>query len=45
MGEFLTVTEPILAAIAAGDVSPEEGMTQMQSELTVVVQEAGYPMK
>nr|WP_299169759.1 extracellular solute-binding protein [uncultured Arthrobacter sp.] len=44
MGEFLTVTEPILAAIAAGDVSPEEGMTQMQSELTAVVQEAGYPM-
>lgn len=45
MGQFLTVTEPILAAIAAGDVSPEEGMTQMQSELTAVVEEAGYPMK
>lgn len=42
--EFLNVTEPIIAAIAAGDVSPEDGMAQLQEQLTKVVAEAGYPM-
>lgn len=43
IGEFLTVTEPIIANIAAGDVTPEAGMRQMQAELLAVVQQAGFP--
>lgn len=42
--QFLDVTEPTLASIAAGTVSPAEGMAQMQEELTAIVEEAGYPM-
>ncbi|MGV8896879.1 MAG: ABC transporter substrate-binding protein [Rhodoglobus sp.] len=42
--EFLTVSEPIIAAIAAGDVSPEDGMAQLQEQVTQVVTDAGYPM-
>ncbi|WP_168187235.1 ABC transporter substrate-binding protein [Salinibacterium sp. UTAS2018] len=42
--EFLTVSEPIIAAIAAGDVSPEDGMAQLQEQVTQVVEDAGYPM-
>lgn len=44
IGPFLTVTEPIVANIAAGDVSPEAGMRQMQEELMAVVRDAGFPM-
>lgn len=44
IGEFLTVTEPALAAIAAGDVTPEEGLAQMQEDLTAVVEDSGYPV-
>ncbi len=42
--EMLAVTEAILANIAAGSVSPEEGMTTMQEELTAVMRETGLPM-
>ena len=42
--QMLTVTEPILTEIAAGTLSPEDGMAQMQEELTEVVTAAGYPM-
>lgn len=45
IGPFLNTTEPIIAAIAAGDVSPEEGMTRLQEEITQVVEDAGYPMR
>lgn len=44
IGEFLTVTEPAVAAIAAGDVTPEEGLAQLQEDLTAVVEDAGYPV-
>lgn len=44
IGDFLNVTEPILANIAAGSLSPEDGMTQMQEELTAVIEEGDYPM-
>jgi multiple sugar transport system substrate-binding protein len=43
-GEFLGVTETILADIAAGDIEPAAGMERMQEELTRVVEESGYPM-
>lgn len=39
--DFLEVTEPVLAAIAAGDVSPEDGLAQLQEQLTAVVEDAG----
>lgn len=42
--EMLEVTEPILASIAAGSVSPEDGMGTMQEELTKVMQDTGLPM-
>lgn len=44
IGDFLNVTEPILANIAAGSVSPEDGMAQMQDELTAVIEDGEYPM-
>lgn len=44
IGDFLNVTEPILANIAAGSLSPEEGMAQMQDELTAVIEDGEYPM-
>ena len=44
IGEFLNVSEPIIGSIAAGDVSPEEGMRQLQEAVTKVVADAGYPM-
>lgn len=44
IGDFLNVTEPILANIAAGEVTPEDGMAQMQEQLTAVVEEGDYPM-
>ena len=40
---MLPVTEKHLAAIAAGKVTPEAGMGQMQNELLQVVTKAGYP--
>lgn len=46
-GERMTrITEPILEAIAAGDLSPVGGMNQMQDELTALVEDLGpdYPM-
>jgi multiple sugar transport system substrate-binding protein len=43
-GEFLAVTETILADIAAGDIAPAEGMAKMQEQLTAVVEDSGYPM-
>lgn len=43
IGPFLEVTEPIIANIAAGDVSPEDGMAQLQEEVLAVVEEAGFP--
>ena len=42
--EFYDITETIIANIAAGDVTPEEGMNEMQEKLTKVVEESGYPM-
>jgi multiple sugar transport system substrate-binding protein len=42
--EYLTVTEPILADIAAGAIAPADAMAKMQTELTAVVEQAGYPM-
>ena len=44
IGDFLNVTEPILANIAAGEVTPQDGMAQMQEELTGVIEDGGYPM-
>lgn len=44
IGDFLNVTEPILANIAAGSVSLEDGMAQMQDELTAVIEDGDYPM-
>lgn len=43
LGPYLTVTEPIIANIASGDVLPEEGMRQMQAEVLRIVQDAGLP--
>lgn len=43
-GEFLGVTETILADIAAGDVSPADGMARMQEQLTALIEDVGYPM-
>jgi multiple sugar transport system substrate-binding protein len=40
-GDVLNVTEPGLANIAAGQVSPSEGMNQIQSGLTSVVKKDG----
>jgi multiple sugar transport system substrate-binding protein len=45
IGDFLTATEPIIGSIAAGDVSPEDGMAQLQEAVSGVVQKAGFPMK
>ncbi|QOR72441.1 extracellular solute-binding protein [Ruania alkalisoli] len=42
IGEFLSVTEPALANIAAGEVTPEEGLAALQEELTAIVTEGGY---
>ncbi|MDN3311608.1 extracellular solute-binding protein [Microbacterium oryzae] len=42
--EMLTVTEQRLSQIAAGSVTPEEGMAGLQEDLTAIVEEAGYPM-
>jgi multiple sugar transport system substrate-binding protein len=41
--DMLNVTEPILADIAAGDVSPEEGMQQMQREFEQIVEANDLP--
>ncbi len=41
---MLEVTERILSQIAAGSVSPEDGMAQMQTELTAVMEETELPM-
>ncbi len=42
--EFLTVTEPLLAQIAAGEIEPAAGMQQLQQQLIDVVTKAGVPM-
>jgi multiple sugar transport system substrate-binding protein len=44
IGPFLTVTEPIIANIASGDVTPAEGMRQMQEGVLKVVEESGLPL-
>lgn len=41
---MLPVTEKWLGQIAAGSVTPEEGMNNMQADLTKVVKDAGFPM-
>ncbi len=43
-GEMLPMTEGHLAAIVAGAVSPEDGMNQIQTDLTALVEKYGYPM-
>ena len=42
--EMLPITERHLAEIAAGKVSPQDGMAAMQQELTEIVRKYGYPM-
>lgn len=42
--DMLTITEPILGNIAAGKVSPEDGMQQMQQELTAMAKKKGLAM-
>ena len=41
---MLDVTETVLADIAAGSVSPEEGMTQLQEQVVAIVEENDLPM-
>ncbi|GAB2529075.1 extracellular solute-binding protein [Paramicrobacterium agarici] len=38
------ITEKYLAQIAAGSISPEEGVKAIDEELTPIIEEAGYPM-
>lgn len=42
--QFLEVTEPILADVAAGSLAPADAMARMQDELTSIVEEVDYPM-
>ena len=42
--DLLNITEPLLGHIASGEVSPEDGMTQMQAEVTALVQRLGLPV-
>lgn len=42
--EMLALTEPALGAIAAGSVSPEEGMEQLQADLEGLISELDLPM-
>ena len=39
--DMLALTEPVLANIAAGTVSPADGMAQLQAEIAELVQETG----
>lgn len=43
ISEFLTASETILADIAAGSVTPEDGMRELQEKTTRIVTDAGYP--
>lgn len=43
--DMLTITEPILTNIAAGTVTPEAGMADMQAQLTALIEGAGLPMQ
>ncbi|MFB7893643.1 extracellular solute-binding protein [Microbacterium sp. NPDC056044] len=42
--DMLTITEPILTNIAAGTVTPEAGMADMQAQLTALIKKQGLPM-
>jgi len=42
--DMLPLTEKYLSQIAAGTVSPKDGMDKLNAELTEVVKKAGYPM-
>lgn len=42
---MVTATEKHLAQIAAGSVTPEDGMAALQTDLLKVVQDAGFPTK
>jgi multiple sugar transport system substrate-binding protein len=42
-GEMLNLTEPTLQDIAAGEVTPEEGMQELQDSLSTLVQEQKLP--
>lgn len=42
--QMLEVTERILPQIAAGSISPEDGMKQMQEDLTNVIRKTELPM-
>ena len=42
--DMLPITEKYLSQIAAGTVSPKDGMDKLNAELTEVVKKAGYPM-
>lgn len=42
--QMLEVTERILPQIAAGSLSPEDGMAQMQEDLTAVMRKTDLPM-
>lgn len=43
--QMLQQTEPVLASIAAGTVSPEAGMQQLQAAVSQVIKDAKLPMK
>src|SRR5699024_242153 len=42
---MVTATEKHLAQIAAGSVTPEDGMEALQADLLKIVQDAGFPTK
>jgi multiple sugar transport system substrate-binding protein len=42
--DMLPITEKYLSQIAAGTISPQDGMDKLNAELTEVVKKAGYPM-
>jgi multiple sugar transport system substrate-binding protein len=42
--DMLPVTEKYLSQIAAGSISPEQGVSQIAAELAAIVKKAGYPM-
>lgn len=42
--QMLEVTEPALGAIASGEVSPEEGMAQLQVDLEALMTDLDLPM-
>ena len=43
--DMMTITEPILGNIAAGTVSPSDGMKQMQQQLSALIKKEGLPMR